>query len=138
MIGIKKHPLLENALGIFIPERNTGHECGFLAEEFLTFKNTYALSIDGKEFGAWTAKGDKIKYLYAARNHMIMDSLVYAEHLVCMNPFLNARDRLDITLKKFHDQMKSYQFVGTEEKNAHQMVKYTASGKTDKNVIFSL
>lgn len=118
---------------VFAPERNTGHECGYLASHFLTLHNTYAITEDGKEYGLWTMKGVKSKYLYAARHHIVLDAISFDSDMVCTNPWIKEEERLPTTMKKFKDQMYRYKFVPTKQKTPHAAKSMTLSGKTDKD-----
>lgn len=132
---IRKIECFRNSWILFCPERNLGHEGGYLAQPFseLHPKNKPLAQYEEKDYGWWTDNAAKINYAYKTREIMATGGVRYMKNWVCTNPWLPPEDRRKITKTKFEEQMRRFRPVTTSVKDPHNIPRMTVSGKVDKD-----
>lgn len=133
--AIREIECFRNSWLLFCPERNLGHEGGYLAEPFqnLHQKNVALAQYENKDYGWWTDNAAKINYAYKTREFMAMGAVRFMKDWVCTNPWIQPEERKKITKMKFEEQMKRFRPVTTNVKDPHSIPRMTISGKVDKD-----
>lgn len=132
--GLRRVEAFQSAWLVLCVERNTGHESGYLSDEFLKFSKTVAIAQhETKDYGWWTDHALKLKAAYKLRKSMAEGSLVLMKDFVCSNPWIPAEKRREKTMNKFVEQIKRYKLVENERSTPHANTKVTVSGKVDKD-----
>jgi hypothetical protein len=114
------------------------HEAGFLGEKVrATLKHSrisFICQKDPKDIGWWTTAEVKYKMAYAMRSVFQSTAIYYADEMICANPWLDETNRLQITKKKFEDQLPKYKIViaGLSMNNPISTPRVSISGKTTK------
>jgi hypothetical protein len=117
---------------VFIGERNTGHEVGYLARVVQRFKNTVCIEQKPNEVGIWTDTQMKLSYAFAMRYTVNSWGIFLMEDLVCRNPYLEEEDRREKTLAKLEDQLRRYKLHPLKSKSPVGRQQVAVSGKVDK------
>lgn len=132
--GLKKHPWLKNAYIFLVVERNTGRESQHFDRYLQKYSNAMSIKQrEDREAGWWTHRDTKIKYAFACRQDLIMNSLFYLKDMVCTNPGVEQKDKLKRTKKKLYDQMRNYKLLGNTIRDPFATQRETVSGKTNES-----
>lgn len=133
--SIREKECFRDAWLIFCPERNLGHEGGYLTQPFMEIhpKNIAVAQYTHSDYGWWTDNQGKINYGYKTRELMAMGSIRFMKDWICTNPWLSPQERKKITRSKFEEQLKRFRPVTTPVKDPQSIPRMTVSGKVDKD-----
>jgi hypothetical protein len=131
--AIFEHPWLSSRAThkVLTVERNTGFESGRLAKMFLRRPSTYCVKEKpaSHDYGWWTSAQSKNEYTQQMWIKMAEGAIYYLDTMVCTNPWQDALNRRERTVKEFEEQIARFQVVNKANKNPFQKPSITTSGK---------
>jgi hypothetical protein len=125
---------MSDAYILFVAERNSGRESGYLALHLRqNFKKVMLIKQkEDKDYGWWTAHDGKKEYAYTARYNIVTQNIALLQDYVCQNSWISPEKRRDECTKKFYTQMGRYRLVSSKPNTAFGTGKVTVSGKTNE------
>ena len=104
--AVRSHPRLRNAYCIFIPENNLGMEAAHMAHMLKDERLVYTLK-EKNRVGVMTTNKRKELYVQACLEYQ--SGMHISPQCVCVNPQLDANERLLLTKKEFRTQLLEIQ-----------------------------
>ena len=125
--AVRSHPRLRNAWCIFIPESNLGMEAAHMAHMLQNERLVYTLK-EKNRVGVATTNKRKILYVQACLEYQ--SGMHISPKCVCVNPQLDANERLLLTKKEFRTQLLKFKKLVVGTVNAFDLPKIIFTGKT--------
>jgi len=124
---VRSHPRLRNAYCIFIPENNLGMEAAHMAHMLKDERLVYTLK-EKNRVGVMTTNKRKELYVQACLEYQ--SGMHISPQCVCVNPQLDANERLLLTKKEFRSQLLKFKKLVVPGAQHYQLPKIIYTGKT--------
>ena len=125
--AVRAHPRLRNAWCIFVPESNLGLEAAHMKHMLKKERLVYTLH-EKNRVGVMTTNSRKELYVQACLEYA--SGMHVSPHCVCVNPQLDANDRLALTKTEFRTQLLKFKKLVVPAAQHYSLPKIIYTGKT--------
>ncbi len=103
-----------------------------MARKMKTYCKVIPISETGDDdYGWYTKPGNPLKYVQVASRYMMMDSVQFMKDLVCENPLMDPKNRRDVTVKKFKEQLYKLKPIQSKQMDPLTIPRVGVSGKVN-------